>query len=73
MSRSRKKVGVMPVCKLRAGERKKDRQRSNEEVRQTGLEDMPDGNHYRKMVNRWMWADDGKTFSYVDDPKSYRK
>lgn len=63
----------MPICKLRAGERKKDRKQANGEIRRSGLEDIPDGNHYRRVVERWMWADDGKTFAWMDDPKSYRK
>lgn len=35
------------------------------------IEEIPNGNHYRKIVDRWNFPDDGK--KRWENPKAYRK
>lgn len=69
MSRSRKKFLISGVCCVRAGEIKRAKKRANICVRRK--EDLTNGNHYRKVSDRWHFPDDGKMI--FKDSKVLRK
>lgn len=46
------------------------KRRANVTVRKDN-EDIPNGNYYRRIVDRWSFPDDGK--AWYNHPKQYRK
>lgn len=73
MSRSYRKPYDYIVCHSSRG-LKKDKDSSNRVVRRTTF-DIPSGNYYRKVVDNWGWATDGKK-RWLDPkewPKAIRK
>lgn len=72
MSRSYKKNPVAGIACCGKGKAMKSaKTQAVRKVRRTGEEDVPDGNHFKKMDERYSWPDDGK--KRWDDPKVYRK
>lgn len=70
MSRSVKKNSFSSICSVRNGEVKKAKTKANRIIRKLE-EELPKGNYYRRIVNRYHFPDDGKMF-FADD-KSKRK
>ena len=71
MSRSKKKYPIGPICCVGKGSSMRlAKRRANVNVRKDD-EDIPNGNHYRRIVDRWSFPDDGKT--WYEHPKMYRK
>lgn len=69
MSRSRKKKPIISNACLTIKALKFFKNRANKIMRNE--EEIPNGNYYRKLDNRWNWPGDGR--QYWDDPKAYRK
>lgn len=72
MTRSIKKNPVISIaCCGKGPGMKHAKIKACRKVRRTGKEDLPDGNHYKKLDERYSWPDDGK--QRWENPKAYRK
>lgn len=71
MSRSRKKYPIGPICCIGRSSMKKAKKQANSTIR-NGDDEMPSGNHYRRVVDRWSFPDDRKKW-FNNYPKVYRK
>lgn len=71
MTRSFKKNPVISNCCCGKGSAMRFAKRKANRVVRQQHEDIPNGNHYRRIVERWWFPDDGK--QRWDNPKAYRK
>ena len=72
MSRSRKKHPIIPfACCGKGKAMKSAKTNAVRKVRRTSLEDLPNGNYFKKLDERFMWPDDGKRWD--ENEKAYRK
>lgn len=70
MSRSRKKNPIGANCSASRKGMRKAKCHSNGVIRKDD-EAIPSGNHYRRIVDRWSFPDDGKRWHTHE--KAYRK
>lgn len=72
MSRSMKKNPVISIACCGKGKAMKSaKTKAVRKIRRTGDEDIPNGNHFKKLDERYSWPDDGK--QRWENPKAYRK
>ena len=71
MSRSLKKNPVIGNCCCGKGSSMRKAKRKANRIVRRDNESVPSGNHYRRIVDRWSFPDDGK--QRWDNPKAYRK
>jgi hypothetical protein len=72
MSRSRKKNPVISIVCVGKGKAMRfAKKKAIRKFRRSGIEEVPDGNYYKKTDERWFWPDDGK--QRWENEKAYRK
>lgn len=71
MSRSRKKTPIFPVCTHNHNAMKKWKKVCNQSIRRVDMDDIGNGNSYRKVNSIWSSPSDGKFYNDTDDFKKY--
>ena len=71
MSRSFKKHPISGIACCGKGKAMKSAKAKANRVVRRGNEEIANGNHYRRIVDRWNFPDDGKM--RWENPKAYRK
>lgn len=66
MSRSQKKQPFSWLCHTSAGEMKKWKSDQNRKIRRNAVEEMPNGNYYRRKNDIWSSPSDGKCYISKD-------
>lgn len=72
MSRSRKKFPRVPLGDNVSPAQQFFRRRARIKVRRTGIEDLPNGSHYKRIDDCWGWPSDGHG-CIEKNAKGYRK
>lgn len=69
MSRSFKKNLVVSIACCGNGKAMKNaKTKAVRKIRRTGNEDMPNGNYFKKLDERWSWPDDGNKDGRMRNP-----